>query len=130
MFLISQSKNQVSALELKRQLGVSWTTAWRVKQKLMQVMVEREAGRVLRGNVVIDDAYLGGEQRGKAGRGSENKVPFLAAVELNEEGHPVVARFDVVDSFTKAAIGRWSKQFLATDSSVVSDGLNCFPAVT
>lgn len=130
MFLISQSKNQVSALELKRQLGVSWPTAWRVKQKLMQVMVEREADRILQGDVVIDDAYLGGEHRGKAGRGSENKVPFVAAVELNEDGHPIYARFDVVGGFTKAAIGRWSKQFLASDSRVVSDGLNCFPAVT
>lgn len=43
----------------------------------MQVMAEREAGRVLQGDVVIDDAYLGGEHRGKAGRGSENKCPLL-----------------------------------------------------
>jgi hypothetical protein len=27
-----------------------------------------------------DDAYLGSERPGKAGRGSENKVPFVAAV--------------------------------------------------
>ncbi len=67
LFLMSQSKNNISALELKRQLGVGYSTAWRVKHKLMQVMAEREAGRVLQGNVVIDDAYLGGEHRGKAG---------------------------------------------------------------
>ena len=77
MFLISQSKNSISALELKRQLGVAYPTAWRVKHKLMQVMAGREAGQVLRGEVVMDDAYLGGERRGKAGRGSENKVPFV-----------------------------------------------------
>ena len=28
------------------------------------------------GDIVIDDAYLGGEHKGKAGRGSENKIPF------------------------------------------------------
>jgi len=44
MFLISQSKNNISALELKRQLGVSYPTAWRVKHKLMQMMAERGAG--------------------------------------------------------------------------------------
>jgi hypothetical protein len=72
MFLISQSKNNIAALELKRQLGVGYPSGWRVKHKLMQVMAEREAGRTLQGEVLIDDAYLGGERRGKPGRGSEN----------------------------------------------------------
>jgi transposase-like protein len=129
MFLISQSKNQVSALELKRQLGVSYPTAWRVKHKLMEVMAEREARRVLHGEVVIDDAYLGGEHRGKAGRGSENKVPFVAAVQLSAQGRPQVARFDPVSGFTTTAIGDWAKRHLGAGSRVISDGLNCFPAV-
>jgi len=130
LFLMSQSKNNISALELKRQLGVNYRSAWRVKHKLMQVMVERESTRVLQGNVVIDDAYLGGEHKGKAGRGSENKVPFVAAVELCDEGHPLVARFDRVGGFSKLEIGRWAKCYLSESTQVVSDGLNCFPAVT
>jgi ribosomal protein L37AE/L43A len=101
MFLISQSKNNIAALELKRQLGVGYPTAWRVKHKLMQVMAEREAGRALQGEVVLDDAYLGGERRGKAGRGSENKVPFVAAVQLSALGLPQVARFDPVTGFNQ-----------------------------
>lgn len=129
MFLISQSKNSIAALELRRQLGVGYPTAWRVKHKLMQVMAEREAGRVLQGEVVMDDAYLGGERRGKAGRGSENKVPFVAAVQLSAEGHPQVARFDPVTGFTKEAIGHWAKRYLGTSTRVLSDGLNCFPGV-
>lgn len=129
MFLISQSKNNVSALELKRQLGVSYPTAWRVKHKLMQVMAEREARRVLHGDVVIDDAYLGGEQRGKAGRGSQNKVPFIAAVQLSAQGRPHVARFDPVEGFGQGAIGHWAQRHLGASSRVVSDGLNCFTAV-
>jgi len=129
MFLISQSKNSIAALELRRQLGVSYPTAWRVKHKLMQVMAEREAGRVLQGDVVMDDAYLGGERRGKAGRGSENKVPFVAAVQLSVEGHPQVARFDPVTGFTKEAIGHWAQRYLSPSTRVISDGLNCFPGV-
>ena len=79
LFLMSQSKNNISAWELKRQLGVNYRSTWLVKHKLMQVMVERESTRVLQGDVAIDDTYLGGEHKGKAGRGSENKVPFVAA---------------------------------------------------
>jgi hypothetical protein len=75
--------------------------------------------QVLQGDVVIDDGYLGGEHIGKAGRGSENKVSFVAAVELSEEGHPLVARFDQAGGLSKLEIGRRAKYYL---SEVVGKG--------
>jgi len=84
IFFVTQNKNHISALELKRHLGVCYRTAWRVKQKLMPVMDERERTTVLSGRVEIDDAYRGGENPGgKAGCGSENKSPFIAAILAN-----------------------------------------------
>ena len=69
MHLLTQSKNNVAALELMRHLGVCYKTAWLIKHKLMEVMRVREEGRQLDGRVEIDDAYLGGERSGgKAGR--------------------------------------------------------------
>jgi len=129
MFLITQSKNNISALELRRQLGVSYPSAWRLKHKIMQVMTEREEKRRLSGHVVLDDAYLGGELRGKAGRGSVNKVPFVAAVQLDENERPQIVRFDRVAGFRKEEIAAWAKRYMKPGSSVVSDGLNCFPGV-
>lgn len=129
MHLLTQSKNNVSALELKRHLGVRYRTAWLLKHKLMQVMCEREAPRVLDGRVEIDDAYLGGElPGGKAGRGSENKVSFIAAVQTNDAGHPLAVCLKKL-AFTKEAIGAWAKTTLAVSTTVVSDGLWCFQAV-
>jgi transposase-like protein len=93
MHLLTQAKNNVAALELMRHLGVSYKTAWLMKLKLLQVMTERESSRVLEGRIEIDDAYLGGERPGKCGRGSENKVSFVAAVQTTEDGKPVVACF-------------------------------------
>src|SRR3972149_4695217 len=58
MHLLTQSKNNVAALELKRHLGVCYKTAWLVKHKLMEVMRVREDSRQLDGRVEIDDAYL------------------------------------------------------------------------
>ena len=81
IYLVSQAKTGLSALALKRHLGVSYPTAWLIHHKLMQAMAEREDRYRLSGAVQLDDAYLGGERSGgKAGRGSENKVPFVAAV--------------------------------------------------
>jgi Transposase zinc-ribbon domain len=38
-YLLTQNKGGISGLNLSRQLGVSYNTAWSVKQKLMQVML-------------------------------------------------------------------------------------------
>ena len=130
MHLLTQSKNNVSALELMRQLGVCYKSAWLLKHKLMEVMRVREAPRQLDGRVEIDDAYLGGERRGgKIGRGSENKVPFIAAVQTTLEGKPVCACF-AQQPFTTEAVALFAATSLAPTAQVVSDGLWCFGAVT
>ena len=51
MQLLTQSKNNVSALELMRQLGVSYRSAWLMKHKIMEAMRLREDRRELSGRV-------------------------------------------------------------------------------
>lgn len=129
MHLMTQAKNNVSALELKRHLGVSYPTAWLLKHKIMQVMMLREADRQLTGRVEIDDAYLGGEvQGGKAGRGSPNKVPFVAAVQTTESGQAIFMCLSQ-RPFTKESIQAFAEKSLAAPATLVSDGLGCFTAV-
>lgn len=131
IFLITQSKTGMSALELKRQIGVSYNTAWSIKQKIMQVMKERDDEKPLSGIIQLDDVYWGGELHGGSrGRGSENKTPFVAAVSVNAEGNPISMNMNVVEGFRSIEIARWSKQHLQAGSEVVSDGLACFTAVT
>lgn len=125
MHLMTQAKNNVSALELKRHLGVRYKSAWLVKHKLLQVMTEREEQRVLDGRVEIDDAYLGGERPGKRGRGSENKVSFVVAVQTADDGRPLLARMNRI-AFTKEAVTEWANKALAASARVTSDALNCF----
>jgi transposase-like protein len=93
MYLISQAKTGLSALALKRAVGVSYRTAWLLHHKLMQAMVEREGGYQLSGKVQLDDAYLGGEcSDGTVGRGASNKVPFVAAVQVDKHGPPAAGQ--------------------------------------
>lgn len=130
IYLISQAKTGLSSLALKRQLGVSYPTAWLMQQKINQAMAQRDSVHRLSGSVQLDDAYLGGERAGgKAGRGSENKVPFVAAVSLNEQGRPMYLKLNLVSGFTLEAIGQWAKAHLAPQACVLSDGLGCFAAV-
>lgn len=128
--LITQSKTGLSALALKRQIGVSYNTAWHMKQKIMQVMKERDDDKPLSGNIQLDDVYWGGERHGGArGRGSENKIPYVVAVSTNEAGHPVAMNMAVVKGFRLTEIAKWAQQHLQPGSHVVSDGLACFAAV-
>jgi len=57
-------------MELKRQVGVNYDTAWKMKHKLLQAMKENDDQVPLDGIIQMDDVYWGGEQRGgKRGRG-------------------------------------------------------------
>jgi hypothetical protein len=114
IYLVSQAKTGLSALALKRTLGVSYPRVRLVQHKLMQAMASREQMYMLEGTIQIDDAYLGGEHSGgKAGRGSENKTPFVAAVSLSKEGHPLRAKLSPVAGFSLNAIEQWAKSNLA-----------------
>lgn len=129
LYLVTQTKNGISALELSRHLGVCYRTAWRLKHKLMQAMSEREAARKLTGLVQIDDAYLGGEHPGgKPGRGSENKLPFVMAVATNLHGHPTYAVATPVPTFSKKVMADWFEHHLGDEAEVYSDGLGAFRA--
>jgi transposase-like protein len=130
-YLIGQAKTGISSLELSRHLGVNYDTAWLLHNKILRAMADREEAYLLQGKIQIDDSYLGGElPGGKAGRGSENKIPIVAAVSLNEAGHPIHARITSVKGFSSEAIADWARHHLAPGSQVLSDGLACFRAVT
>ncbi len=128
LHLLTGTKTNLAALELKRHLGVNYKTAWRIKHKIMQAMMEREELRRLEGFVQIDDAYLGGERTGgKRGRGSESKQAFLIAVETDAEFKaPRFAVAEPVRSFDNTSMIDWMERRLAPQCEVYTDGLACF----
>ena len=136
---LSQNKNGISTLSLRRQLGVSPNTAGLLKHKLMshrdflrsQTMRERDDDRAPSGIVQMDDAYWGSERHGGGtGRGSPGKTPFVAAVACTSHGYPLRMRMDVVAGFRKTVLAAWATRYLTHGTAVVSDGLTCFPGAT
>ena len=94
-------------------------------------MKEREDKKRLKGLIQLDDAYWGGQRHGgKRGRGASGKIPFVAAVEVTDDGHPIAMKFKVINAFRAGTIERWAAQSLEPGTCVVSDGLACFKAVT
>lgn len=130
IYLMTQNKAGISALTLHRQLGISYNAALRMKHKLMQVMMERDNYWPLSGFVQVDDAYWGGERHGgRRGRGSENKAPFVAAIQTSADNHPLFMKFSAVDHFRRKSIQDWAEHALKKGTQVVSDGLSCFRGI-
>ena len=131
LYLVSEAKTSIASLDLHRKLDVNHKTAWLMLQKIMSAMAREEKSTKLSGRIEMDDAYLGGKLKGgKRGRGSENKQPFIAAVETDNDKHPLRLKLDPVNSFTRNEIKRWVNEHIKPGSCVVSDSLDCFTAVS
>ena len=128
IYLLTQRKSGLSALQLSRDLGVIYNTGWKLKYMVLQVMRDHNQEERLSGCIEIDDAYLGGERSGKPGHSAEHKFLFVAAVQTNGESHPMRVQLRRVRDFTLAEVSRYAQQAIAPGSLVVHGGLNCFRA--
>lgn len=86
--LLCSSKKGMSALQLQRELGLgSYHTALFMTNRIRLAMCEQPVKDMLRGEVEVDETYIGGKPRQgtgnhKRGRGTK-KTPVLAIVERN-----------------------------------------------
>ena len=71
--LLVDAKKGMSALQLQRDLGVNYRTAWYLNHRIREVMVDTDAPK-LRGVVEIDETYIGGKQRGHKGKRKNKDV--------------------------------------------------------
>ena len=125
MYLISQNKKSISALALARHCGISYNSAWLIKQKIMHAFLQAEQHNPLAGVVHVDDGYLGGKRQGIRGRGAHGKTPFITALSL-VNGRPAQLKLSIVPSFTRSSIGKWAQTALSGPCTVYSDSLSGF----
>jgi ISXO2-like transposase domain/Transposase zinc-ribbon domain len=124
-YLLSQAKNNVSALELMRHLGVGYEAAWMLKHKLMEAMWVRERPRTLRGTVQMDEAFLGGEASGPGSWGRKGKVALLVAVSATKDGKPAMVCLSKQPA-TGEDVAVFALNTLAPGAKVVSDAAPSF----
>ena len=80
---VTTAKNGLSAKTLERTLGTSYRVAWTMLQRYRVAMVRAERER-LSGDVEVDEALVGGvEKGGKRGRGT-SKCIVVIAVEVRQ----------------------------------------------
>ena len=131
MYLITQTKQGISSIELGRRLGTTQTTAWKIKTKLAEVMRLDNDRTPLEGRVEMDDAYLGGKRSGgKTGRGSPGKRTIVVALQSSDGKGPARLKVRRIARFKRKRIKSLTKRIIEPGALVVTDGLACFRGVT
>ena len=65
IYLMAQTRGGISAMQVQRETGVTYKTAWRMCNLIRKALAED--GDPLTGTVEIDDTYVGGRRPGKRG---------------------------------------------------------------
>lgn len=112
IFLFSKSKNGVSAMELQRQLGVTYKTAWRMAKQI-RLLFDID-GDKLDGHVEMDETYIGGRRR--MHEKFDNKTPVVGAVE--RKGQIVVK---VTEDASSTTLQRLLRQHVAIGTNLYTD---------
>lgn len=113
------SKKGVSALQISRELEVTYKTGWFICHRIREAMSDGPG--ILSGKVEVDETYVGGKPRrntrvtGETGRGTA-KAPVLALVERGGRAKSMVVT-DVTGKTLKAAIREnvYRKSWIFTD---------------
>jgi len=119
---MSSQKHGISALGLKRTLGLgSEQTAWAMLHRYRSAMVRTGRER-LRGIVEVDETFLGGPEPGVRGRGARGKVMVEVAVE--QPGRALGrCRLQVIDDITGPTLRAFMLDHVEPGSIVITDGL-------
>ena len=128
IYLFSTSRHGVPAMELKRQLGVTYKCAWRIGQQIRKYMAKVDGNPTLGTPdkpVQADETYEGGKKKGKRGRGAEGKTILFGML---EQGGDIVTR--VVASVRRVCLLPIIKETIAEGTTIHSDELRSYSTIS
>lgn len=131
-YLVATHTPGISALQLQRQLGTKYDTAWYMLHRLRKGMVD-DCRIKLSGLVEADETFIGGPAKGKIGRGvisAPNKSLVIGAVEVRSysDKHGQTqeqagrVRLEVIPHANENFIKNFMLQNVKKGSSIRTDG--------
>lgn len=126
IYLISESKKGVSALQLKRVLGVAYKTAWYLCHRIREAVKDADTTLLglASGFVECDEAFIGGrlkwmhaDVRDKHKKGAVGKKVVFGAI---ERGGQVRLQSGGMDSVKKELLREFLKAKLADETKVIA----------
>jgi transposase-like protein len=121
-FLTSQSKRGIMGLRWSRHFPLRCEPVWLLCRSLRAAMQQRDHRYFLFATVEMDDADIGGVQRGKVGRGT-TKAKMVVAVAVDAQGLPNWAKVAVVSNCAQATVTEVVKSTVALGARIITEGL-------
>ena len=126
IYLVASSKRGISAMELMRQLHVTYKTAWYLLHRIRDAMGNRDEKYLLEGLIELDDSYFGGpKEGGKRGRGTL-KSKVLGAVSKDKSGRPKYMKLRVVPNLKGKTVGKFAQESIAAGATIETDACHSY----
>ena len=122
IYFLGSDKGSISALRLSKLIEVNWRTARLILRKIRVAMGHRDSLYQLSGTIELDDALVGGRQKGKRGRGASGKTSVLIACESCEKKAGFIA-MEAVSSVCHLSVDEFVRKHLKRGQEVHSDAL-------
>lgn len=131
MWMLANSKNGVSSWEIHRSMGVTQKTAWFMLQRGRLAMQDELTGGSLRGEVEVDETFIGGKSRNmhkskkirlnreNNGRGLTGGVGKAVVMGILERGGKVVT--SVIPDRSKASMQPVIRGIVEKGTTIMSD---------
>ena len=126
IYLVATDKRGISAMELMRQLHVTYKTAWYLLHRIREAMGKADENCLLQGIVELDDGFFGGPKGGgTSGRGSK-KIKVLVAVSKDEGGKPQRLKMQVAPNVQGRTVREFAKGSIAEQAIVETDAYRSY----
>ncbi len=130
IYSVMTARKGVSAMQLSKELGVQYRTAWYMLHRIREACAAGEFK--LAGVVEMDETYIGGKEHNKrehkklrAGRGPVGKAAVIGA---RERGGNTVAR--PVKNADKKTAERFSSETVSAGASIYTDESRIYSGMT
>ena len=120
VFLVVSGKKGISTYDLSRKLDLRQKTCWLFKRKVMEAM--KSSGKhLLKGDVEVDEFFVGGQEEGKKGRGNDKKRLVVIAIKVQNKGiHQSYAQ--VIPAANQIELEAFCNTYIDKSANIRTDG--------
>ncbi|MEX0833419.1 MAG: IS1595 family transposase [Actinomycetota bacterium] len=125
IYLMTSTRCGVSAKHLERELGVTYKTAWRMANRIRELLAQDRD--LFDGTVEVDEAYFGGKDmwrhknKRRRDHSAKDKTPVVGLAQRGREGQPGKVLAKVVEGTTRYHLRPIPAHSILPGSTVYSD---------
>lgn len=127
----------ISAMQLSKHLTLRYETAFQLLHKIRSGLVDPDRSK-LKGNIEVDETFIGGKAKGLRGRAPGGKTIVVGAVEVARykdkrgrfQERPKRVRLRQINSASGSTLRLFVREVIAKQSQILTDGWRGYEGLT